>query len=152
LTLFGATQLNIDGGVNVVPTAGELARGELPFTSGALGFRAFGLSEWGGRLPMALWGLLGIAATAVFLARFVDRIAAAFAVIVLATTPLYFLQARTILGDIVTMAALAVAVRGLSIATFDDRATAKGRCAFFLLGAAGLLAGYGARGVLIGVA
>jgi len=39
------------------------------------------------------------------LARLVDRVAAAFSVIALSTMPLFFLGARTILGDVVTMSA-----------------------------------------------
>ena len=121
MVLLHGQNLVIDGATNTVPTAGELGRGELPFTSVAFGLRLFGLSEWAGRLPMALWGLVGVVATYLFVARLVDRIAAAFSVVVLATMPLYFLGARTILGDIVTMAGLAVATAGLALAVFDDR-------------------------------
>jgi hypothetical protein len=152
VTLFGAKQLLIQGGVNTVPTASELGKGELPFTSIAIGLRVFGLSEWAGRLPMALWGLVGVLATYLFLARLVDRVAAAFAVVVLATSPLYFLQARTILGDVVAMAGLATAVAGLTLATFDTRPSPAARLAWWLLGAGGMAAGFGTRGVLVGVA
>jgi len=152
VALLGAKNLIIEGAMNAVPTAGEIGRGELPLTSIALGFRLFGLSEWAGRLPMALWGLLGLGATYVLLARLADRVAGAFAVIVLSTSPLYFLQARTMLGDIVTMASLAVAVTGLALATFDERARPGIRVAWFLFGAAGMAAGFGSRGVILGIA
>ncbi|HVW29022.1 MAG TPA: glycosyltransferase family 39 protein [Polyangiaceae bacterium] len=152
VTLFGGKNLVIEGGTNYVPTAGELGKGELPFTSIALGLRVFGLHEWAGRLPMALWGLVGVVATYFLVARLVDRIAAVFAVVVLSTTPLYFLAARTMLGDIVTMSGLAVAVAGLSIAVFDDRPGALGRSGWALFGALGMAAGFGSRGVLLGVA
>src|SRR5260221_858365 len=151
-TLLGAKQLVIEGATNTVPTAGELGRGELPFTSIALGLRLLGLSEWAGRLPMALWGAAGVIATYLLLSRLVDRPTGAFAAIVLSTTPLYFLQSRTILGDIVTMAALAVAFAGLAVALLDDRLRARARCASALLGVLGMVAGFGARGVLFGVA
>ena len=128
VALLGAKSLVIEGANNAVPTAGEIGRGELPFTSIALGFRLFGLSEWAGRLPMALWGLLGVVATYLLLSRLVDRVAALFAAIVLATSPIYFLQSRTMLGDIVTLAATAIAVAGFSLAIFDRRSrTARAR-------------------------
>ncbi|HEX7671481.1 MAG TPA: glycosyltransferase family 39 protein [Polyangiaceae bacterium] len=152
VNLLGAQALSVPGGVNTVPTAGELGRGELPFTAIAAGLKLFGLSEWAGRLPMALFGLLGVVATVVLLARLVDRVTASFAAIVLATTPLYFLQSRTILGDIVTLSGLAVAVCGLAIAVFDTRPRTFVRVLYFLFGAGGMAAGFGARGVLVGVA
>ncbi len=152
VALLGAKNLIIDGSINTVPTAGQIGRGELPFTSIALGLKVFGLSEWAGRLPMALWGLLGVAATYLLLSRLVDRVAAAFAAIVLATTPLYFLQARTILGDIVTMSGLAIAVAGLAIASFDTRPRPRARVAYWIFGLAGCAAGFGARGVILGIA
>jgi 4-amino-4-deoxy-L-arabinose transferase-like glycosyltransferase len=152
VTLLGGKSLVIAGAANGVPTAGELGRGELPFTSVAIGLRLLGLSEWAGRLPMALWGLLGVVATYVLVARLVDRVAAAFAVIALSTMPLYFIGARTILGDIVTMAGLAVAVAGLAIAVFDDRPSVAARSGWAVFGAFGMAVGFGARGILLGVA
>ncbi len=96
-----------------MPTRGVLGRGELPFTSIALGFRLFGLYDWAGRVPLAVWGSIGIAATYLLVARLADKLTAALSAVVLATTPLYFLQARVMLGDIVTMAAYAGAYAGL---------------------------------------
>lgn len=151
VALLGAKSLVVESGNNTVPTAAELGKGELPFTSIALGMRLFGLSEWAGRLPMALWGLVGILSTALLLARLSDKVTAAFATIVLATSPLYFLQARTMLGDIVTMAALALSTAGLGVAAFDSRPKPLLRLGFALLGVLGLAAGFGARGVLVGV-
>ncbi|MCE7892007.1 MAG: hypothetical protein DYH12_20285, partial [Sorangiineae bacterium PRO1] len=106
LTLLGASGLAIEGSTNSVPTLGELARGQLPFTSIALGFKLFGLHEWAGRLPLAIWGTLGALSTYALVARLADRVAGAFAVLALATMPLYFLHSRTMLGDIVTMSSL----------------------------------------------
>jgi 4-amino-4-deoxy-L-arabinose transferase-like glycosyltransferase len=151
VNLLGAGKLALSGSTNTVPTASELGRGELPFTSIALGFKLFGLSEWAGRLPMALWGLLGVVATYVLLARLVDRVAGAFAAIVLATTPLYFLQSRTMLGDIVALSGLAVGTAGFALAAFDPRPTAIRRLAFFGFGVAGSAAAFGTRGVLVGI-
>jgi 4-amino-4-deoxy-L-arabinose transferase-like glycosyltransferase len=151
VALFHAQNLVI-GADNVVPTAPELGRGELPFTSIALGLKVFGLNEWAGRLPMALWGFAGVLATFWFLSRLVDRVAASFAVVALVTMPLFFLQSRTILGDIVAMSGIAIAVAGLAVAVFDTRLASGARYGAWLLGAGGMAAGYGARGVLVGVA
>jgi 4-amino-4-deoxy-L-arabinose transferase-like glycosyltransferase len=154
-TVLGDVSLALEGTDNSVPSLGELARGQLPFTSIALGFRIFGLHEWAGRLPLVLWGLLGLAATALLVGRLADRIAAAFALLVLATMPLYFLHARTMLGDIVTMASVAASVAGLALATFDTPAVRRRwrpRAAWLGLGLLGLATGLGARGLLLGVA
>lgn len=152
LTLLGGQGLALEDGVNEMPTVGELGRGQLPFTSVAVGFRLFGLHEWAGRLPLALWGTLGVLALFALVSRLADRVAGAFAALALATMPLYFLHARTILGDIVTMSSLMVAVAGLGLATFDDRLSAPKRLSIGLLGVLGLAAGYFSRGAAIGVA
>jgi 4-amino-4-deoxy-L-arabinose transferase-like glycosyltransferase len=156
--LLGGSALALEDSVNTVPTLGELARGQLPFTSVALGFRLFGLAEWAGRLPLALWGVFGALALYALVARLADRAAGAFAALALATMPLYFLHSRTILGDIVTMSAIAIATAGLAIACFDrpslDEVTSSRRTRrllWLMLGLAGLAAGFGARGVLMGV-
>ena len=157
-SLLGAADLVLEGADNGVPTLAELGRGQLPFQSVALGFRLFGLHEWAGRLPLVLWGLAGVAATVVLVGRLSDRVTAALAALVLSTMPLYFVHARTILGDIVTMASVAIAIAGLGLATFDQRqvsgkATAlKLRTAWLGLGLLGVGAGYAARGLLLGVA
>jgi 4-amino-4-deoxy-L-arabinose transferase-like glycosyltransferase len=158
LVLLGAKGLAVEGALNSVPTLGELARGQLPFTSVAVGFRAFGLHEWAGRLPLAVWGLVGVLATWALVARLADRAAAAFSALVLATMPLYFLHARTILGDVVTMSAIAMASAGLGLAAFDrPQSGALGaghlrRVLWLVLGLVGLGAGFGSRGLLVGVA
>ena len=152
LTLLGGGQeLALEGGPNDVPTLGDLARGQLPFTSVALGFRLFGLHEWAGRLPLALWGALGAAAVYLLVSRLADRVAGAFSVLALVTMPLYFLHARTMLGDIVAMSAVAIATLGFALALFDDRATSLRRSVWMLIGLLGAAAGYGTRGALIGV-
>jgi 4-amino-4-deoxy-L-arabinose transferase-like glycosyltransferase len=154
LNLLGGHNLAVEGANNEIPTRGELGRGELPFTSIAAGFRAFGLHEWAGRLPLAIWGLVGLGATYVLVRRLSDRRSALFAVLALATMPLYFLHARTMLGDIVTMASLALALAGLGLAVFE-RATTEVAVARYLALGVGVLGASCAllsRGVLIGVA
>ena len=71
-----------------------------------------------------VWAILGLIATFVLVSRLADRVAAALSVLVLATMPLYFVHARTLLGDGVTMASLAIAVSGLTLALFDSRPVA----------------------------
>ncbi len=158
LNLLGASDLALQGSTNSVPTLGDLARGQLPFTSVALGFKIFGLHAWAGRLPLALWGLIGVLASYALVSRLADRVAGAITAIVLSTMPLYFLHARTLLGDIVTMASVALATAGLGLACFDrarlgedTRRIASKRMIALGVGLLGLAAGFGARGALIGV-
>jgi hypothetical protein len=139
-----------EGAQNRMPTLSDLGMGELPFTSMAVAFRIFGLHEWTGRLPLACWGLLGAMAVYALVARLVDRRAGLYATAALVTMPLYFLHARTMLGDIVTMAALALALAGLGGALLDRGALV--RALWGAVGAGGLVAGYLSRGLLIGVA
>ena len=137
-----------------MPTRSELARGELPFTSIAVGFRVFGLHAWAGRLPLAIWGLLGLAASYWLVSRLADRRSAWFSLLVLATMPLYFLHARTMLGDIVTMSSLSLSLAGLGLAVFE-RGTGTRAGARWLalgLGILGMSCAVLSRGVLIGVA
>ncbi|MEP7052958.1 MAG: glycosyltransferase family 39 protein [Pseudomonadota bacterium] len=154
LNLLGGHDLAVLGANNDVPTRGELGRGELPFTSVAAGFRVFGLHEWAGRLPLALWGALGLLATYLLVRRLSDRRSAWFAVLVLSTMPLYFLHARTMLGDIVTMASLALAISGWGLAVFERRVREPltSRVLFLGLGSLGAACAVLSRGVLIGVA
>ncbi|HTM43607.1 MAG TPA: glycosyltransferase family 39 protein [Polyangiaceae bacterium] len=154
VNLMNAPGLALAGLENRVPILRELGRGQLPFSSVALGFKVFGLHDWSGRLPLALWGLLGIIATYVLVRRLLDRAAAPFAVLMLASCPLYFLQARTMLGDIVSMAALAIACTGFGLALFDDRLKqgSRGWWAAVFIGALGVVSGFGCRGVFFGVA
>src|SRR5450631_2667953 len=154
VNLLGGHSLLVQGGNNEVPTRSELARGELPFTSIAAGFRVFGLHEWAGRLPLAIWGAAGLFATYLLVSRLSDRRSAWFSVLVLATTPLYFVHARTMLGDIVTMAALALTLCGLGLAVFDRR-TGEGRASrvlFLGVGLLGMACAVLSRGVLVGIA
>lgn len=151
VNLHGASGLALEGADNSLPHLNDLGRPQLPFTSIALGFKLFGLQEWAGRAPLALWGVLGVLATYGFVARLVDRRAGVFSAVALATTPLYFVQARTMLGDIVMMSALAMSFGGLAVATFarDERGS---RLPWLALAAVGLLSGYYTRGGVLGVA
>jgi 4-amino-4-deoxy-L-arabinose transferase-like glycosyltransferase len=155
LNLHGAANLALEGADNSLPHLNDLGRPQLPFTSIALGFKYFGLHEWAGRAPLALWGLLGVIATYGFVSRLVDRRAGVFSAVALTTMPLYFVQARTMLGDIVMMAALAMTFGGFAVAVFgrkeDDPGDRKVRAVWAAVAIVGAVAGYYTRGSLIGV-
>jgi hypothetical protein len=155
LNLHGAADLALEGADNSLPHLNDLGRPQLPFTSIALGFKFFGLHEWAGRAPLAIWGLAGVLATYGFVARLVDRRAAVFSAVALTTMPLYFVQARTMLGDVVMMASLAMSFGGLAVAVFgarkEDVKDGTIRGAWALVAGVGLVAGYYTRGSLIGV-
>lgn len=154
--LFHVDALVLSGADNSMPHLNDLGRPELPFTSIALGFKLFGLHEWSGRLPLAVWGVLGAFALYLAVSRLVDRRAGLYSVLALSTMPLYFVQARTMLGDIVTMAGVSMAFSGFVVAMFDRRedgaSSVRVRVAFLLMGLVGLVVGYESRGALLGVA
>ncbi|WP_437275699.1 glycosyltransferase family 39 protein [Sorangium sp. So ce375] len=155
--VFGARGVDLADTPGQLPTLTDLGMGELGFTSMALGFRWFGLHDWAGRLPLALWGLAGALVLYEFLARLVDRRAGLYGVAVLVTMPLYVMQARTMLGDIVTMAALTMAFCGLTGALLEggrraQRGALLASTAWLAVGILGVVAGYLSRGLLIGVA
>ncbi|MBX3186867.1 MAG: glycosyltransferase family 39 protein [Labilithrix sp.] len=155
LNLHGASTLALEGADNSLPHLNDLGRPQLPFTSIALGFKLFGLHEWAGRAPLAIWALLGVLATYGFVSRLVDRRAGVFSAVVLTTMPLFFVQARTMLGDVVMMSAFAMAFGGLLVAVFDrgndgERNTAA-RGAWLVIAILGLVSGFFTRGGLIGV-
>jgi 4-amino-4-deoxy-L-arabinose transferase-like glycosyltransferase len=171
LNLFHAANLALEGADNSLPHLNDLGRPQLPFSSIALGFKLFGLHEWAGRLPLALWGLIGVLATYAFVARLFDRRTGAYAAVILTTMPVYFVQARSILGDICTMAGFAMAFGGLAVAVFDRKESAaasaspsdgdrngasvptglRDRAPWLLMAAAGLFVGFESRGGLLGL-
>ena len=156
LNVLSATGLSLSGTDNSLPHLNDLGRPELEYASIALGFKLFDLHVWAGRAPLAAWGVLGVLATYAFVARLVDRRAGVYAAVILTAMPLYFVQARTMLGDIVTMSALAISFGGLAVAVFDrdesGPTSAATRLPWLGLGLVGLAAGFGARGGLLGLA
>lgn len=155
LNLHGATNLALDGADNSLPHLNDLGRPQLPFTSIALGFKTFGLHEWAGRSPLALWGVLGVLATYGWVSRLVDRRAGVFSAVALTTMPLFFVQSRTMLGDIVMMSAFAMSFGGLLVAVFDrgddGEPNLGARAAWLGVAVVGLVAGFFTRGAIIGV-
>jgi hypothetical protein len=152
LNLLGGSDLAVPGADNSLPIRADLGRGELPFTSAALGFRLFGLADWAGRLPFALWSLLGLGSLYAALRRLWNHGVALYASLILATTPLFFLQARVLLGDAVTLATFAMAWSGLAVACLGMALTARARAGFAMLGMLGLYAGFWCRGPIVSVA
>lgn len=156
LNLFHADGLALSGADNSLPHLNDLGRPELPLTSMALGFRYFGLHEWAGRTPMAVWGVAGVLSTYAFVSRLIDKRAGILAAIALTTMPLFFVQSRTMMGDIVSMSAFAMAFGGFAVAVFDR--TDEGprvdlaRVLFACVGITGVVAGYYSRGAILGVA
>ena len=147
---FHARSLALPGDPSTIPTLTDLGMGELPFTSMALSFRLFGWHDWSGRLPLALWAFVGAMSLYAMIARLVDRRAAVYALLALLTMPLFFLQARTMVGDVVELAAFSMGLSGFTLALADG--SSRVRWAGVALGALGLVAGYLSRGLLFGVA
>lgn len=145
---LGASHLVAEG--ETLPTLSDLGMGELPFTSMALGFKVLGLSELGGRLPLALWGLVLGLVVFELAARLESVRTGVYAVLALVAMPLFFVHARTMLGDVVTMAAFGLAFAGLTGAVAEEGLGA--RAAWLVVAALGLAAGYMSRGLLFGVA
>lgn len=163
LNLYHADSLSLAGADNSLPHLNDLGRPQLPFSSIALGFKLFGLQEWAGRLPLALWGVLGVIATYGFVARLFDRRAGLYATIVLSTMPLYFVQARSMMGDVCAMAGFAMAFGGLAVAVFDRQpigasegplrpSAVSRRGPWLVLAVIGIFVGIESRGALIGAA
>ncbi|MBK7399442.1 MAG: glycosyltransferase family 39 protein [Myxococcales bacterium] len=123
----------------------------------AFGFKTFGVSEWAARLPLALWLVVGALAITLAVSRLVDARAGLFSGAVFVTMPTILVQGRLILGDAATMGAFALALSGLAVAAFDtddDGAPSPlgARVPWLLVGAAGVVAGVGCRGVAVGTA
>jgi 4-amino-4-deoxy-L-arabinose transferase-like glycosyltransferase len=102
--LFNAQHIEVQGATTpTLPTLGELGRGELPFTSIALGFRLLGMHDWAGRLPLALWLVAALVSLVVWASRFFTMRVAGWSALVFCTMPLVFFQARFMLGDAATI-------------------------------------------------
>ncbi len=123
----------------------------------AFGFRMLGVSEAAGRIPLAMWALIGAIAVTLAVSRLVDARAGLFAGAALITMPMYLSQGRLILGDAATMGASALALSGLAVAAFDrDEAGTPtswaSRLPWAVAGAVGVAAGIGCRGLAVGCA
>jgi hypothetical protein len=156
LNLYHASQLTLEGADNSLPHLNDLGRPQLPMSSIAVGFKLFGLHEWAGRFPLALWGLAGVLATYAFVARLFDRRAGAYAAVALSTMPVYFVQARSMIGEVCSMSGLAMAFGGLAVAAFDrddgGPTPLTKRLPWLAMAFLGLFVGFESRGGLLGLA
>ena len=155
INLNHSTQLALENADNTLPHLNDLGRPQGPFTMISVGFSLFGLHEWAGRLPLALVGLLGVLATYAFIRRLFDKRTGAYAAVALTTMPVYFVQARSILGDVCTMASLAMAFGGLAVCAFDrdenGPTSFERRLPWLGMAAVGLFGGFMSRGGLLGI-
>lgn len=116
----------------------------------AAGFKLFGVSEIGGRLPLAIAGILTLLCIFHVGRRLLSERAGMLAALVLATTPTFLFQSRQLASDVPLYLALACSVGGL--AAFVWPVNGK-RCRVdLLLGALGLVLGFLAGGLVIGTA
>jgi 4-amino-4-deoxy-L-arabinose transferase-like glycosyltransferase len=149
LNVFGAHAL-ATGSADTMPTLNELGRGELGIDSIAFGFRLFGLREWAGRLPLALWAFVGVVALHALVGRTQDFRAAAYSALALAGMPLYFVHARTMLGDAAAFGCFSLALAGLGIFTLRPPAGRALSTLSLAIGVVGMLLGVLARGIVFG--
>ena len=93
---------------------GHLAPGTM-----ALSTRA----EWAARVPFILFGVLGMYAVYLCVARFVSRRAGVLAAVVTGTTPLYAIVARQAMTDMAFVGPMTAALALGALALFDDEDT-----------------------------
>ena len=92
-------------------------------------FDIFGVTEWAGRLPAALGGLLLLGAAFVYARLYGGARGGLYALIVAGTSPLFLFNARQMLGDALAMgtsawvgvAAAAIAIGPVRTATLEAR-------------------------------
>ncbi len=152
VNVFAADNLARETVDNAIPTVEEVGRGELPVLSAGLALRLLGASASVLRGTALFWGLLALGAVYLVTSRLGTRRLALLSALVLATCPAFFVQARSVFGDVATMASLATAYAGLMLAVFDERLGQGARWLSFAIGALGMLAGFFCRGAVIGVA
>jgi 4-amino-4-deoxy-L-arabinose transferase-like glycosyltransferase len=89
--------------------------------SQALAYEIFGPTEFSTRVPGVLFALLAMGVTLWVTRRLWGGITATFAGLVLATTPLYFAQARSVAGEPAAIAGLALVAAALLLEARDAR-------------------------------
>lgn len=151
LQMFHAP-LELPQGENRLPTLGDVGHMDLPTLAMGLAFKLFGLRAWAGRLPFALAGAATLAVVFAFVRRLAGERAAAFAAWTLVTMPLFFVQARTMMGDAFSMLGFAAAGTGLLLLVLDDALSSRDRAAWAGVAALGLVVGAWTRGGLFGLA
>ncbi len=144
---WGRSELARAGDPTTIPTLSDLGTGELGITSIGASFALFGVHDWAGRLPLAAWGWLAGASLLVMIWRTIGVRAAAVSVLVLLSLPVFFLQARTMIGDIVPMAAVLTTAAGFTLICVET--SVRPRAAGWLLLLLGVVVGYLSRGLLV---
>ncbi len=114
-----------------------------------LAFDAFGVRAWSGRLPGVLAGWLTCLLTFLLMRRHYSQRAGTIAVAVLVSTPLFLLNARLLMGDMI--AVFAQTWVGLAaIAACSGQHTSRRAFAHYVFLALGLAVSTYASGVLLG--
>ncbi|MSP60353.1 MAG: hypothetical protein EXR72_08430 [Myxococcales bacterium] len=117
------------------------------------GFKAFGIGEFGGRLPIALTAILALLACFYVGEGLLRRRAALLGTLALCTAPAFFLGARQLTTNVLSVLAMILAVGGLATAAWPKPGAGKaGRAIDLMVGLLGLLLGFFASGLMIGVA
>jgi hypothetical protein len=109
--LFGAA-LTRPGDPTGLPTLGDLGSGELPTVAMALSFRVFGYHDWAARLPALFFAVVAVLALHSALTFTSGSRAASVGSVSLLAMPLFFLHARSVGGEGIAMAGIALVVAG----------------------------------------
>lgn len=115
----------------------------------ALGMRIFGVSELGGRMSGALFGIFTMLAVYWAGAGLFRRRAAALAALALASMPLFVLESRQLTSDMPLMAGLALAVGGFGRLAWPGSGTRRIRD--LIIAVVGLVLGLLSGGALLGL-
>ncbi|MGO9453096.1 MAG: glycosyltransferase family 39 protein [Candidatus Binataceae bacterium] len=102
----------ISGGSLLVPHLNYVIYVEKPpllYWLTAFSFHAFGVNEFAARFFVAIFGVIGVAATACFAARAFGKRHALMAGAILATTPLYAVMAQVLTTDMILAALVTIA-------------------------------------------
>lgn len=151
--LFGAAPLPWEPVSSGVVTLEQLGQGELGITSPALGFALFGVSDWAGRATSLFWGTVALLSLWYVVGRLSERGVQAIATLVLASTPLFAWQSRSMLGDAATIGTSTLTTAALLL--LSSRCAEAGwgqRLIQLVLATIGLSGGVLCRGVLTGIA
>jgi 4-amino-4-deoxy-L-arabinose transferase-like glycosyltransferase len=130
-----------EGGTLSVPNIGTWLVGQ--------SYRLLGVHEWSGRLPIAIFGLLMLACTYPLIARFADRRAALYAVLIAGTSPLFLFNARTMLGEAPAFAIQTAIAWTASAAVFGVKRGGRARFAWLAAAIAFTALGIAGRGALL---
>jgi 4-amino-4-deoxy-L-arabinose transferase-like glycosyltransferase len=139
-------------GAPLVQAAAQLGRPAITVALAAAGFRAFGIGELGGRLPIALIALLAVLACFYAGGGLIRRRGALLGSFILATTPAFLLGARQLTTNAPLVLATALAVGGLARALWPLEGSSSSRpLVDALIASAGLVLGQLSAGLLVGL-